>query len=90
MSIYDGQNKRKQYASQASTAQDVYDKYGPNGVYAIMAIDVLQAEPSLNLKSLWKKVQDKYKNEIRKNPAKSNQGAVTVAFKLFNNTKIIL
>jgi len=55
-----------------------------------MAIDILQAEPSLNLNSLWKKVQDKYQKEIGKNPSKSDQGAATVAFKLFNNEKIIL
>ena len=55
-----------------------------------MVIDILQAEPSFNLNSLWKKVQDKYKKEVRKNPAKSNQCAATVAFKLFNNRKIIL
>ena len=72
------------------TYQDIMDKYGPNGVYAIMTIDILQAEQSLNLNLLWKEVQDKYKKEIRKNPAKSNQGAATVAFKLFNNKKIIL
>ena len=70
--------------------QDVLDKYGKNGVYAKMAIDILQAEPSLNLNSLWKKVQDKYRKEIGKKPAQSNQGAATVAFKLFNNRKIIL
>ena len=70
--------------------QDVLDKYGKNGVYAKMAIEILQAEPSLNLNSLWKKVQDKYRKEIGKKPAQSNQGAATVAFKLFNNRKIIL
>ena len=71
------------------TYQDVLDKYGKNGIYAIMAIDILQAEQSLNLNSLWKEVQDKYLEEIGENPAKSDQGAATVAFKLFNNRKII-
>ena len=72
------------------TYQEIQAQYGPNGVYAIMAIEFLQADPSLNLNSLWKKVQDKYRKEIMKTPAKSNQGAATVAFKLFNNRKIIL
>ena len=71
------------------TYQEIQAQYGPNGVYAIMAIDILQAEPSLDLNSLWKKVQEKYKKEIRKKPAISNQGAVTVAFKLFNNRNVI-
>ena len=71
------------------TYQDIQNKYGKNGVYAIMAINILKDDQSLNLNSLWKKVQDKYIEEIGEKPAKSDQGAVTVAFKLFNNRKII-
>ena len=84
-----GRIKESNVTSESLTYKDIRDKYGKNGVYAIMAIDILQDEPSLNLNPLWKKVQDKYKKEIRKNPAKSNQGVATVAFKLFNNRKII-
>ena len=85
-----GRIKESNVTSENLTYQDVMDKYGPNGVYAIMAIDILQGVTTLSLNSLWKKVQDKYKKESGKNPAKSNQGAATVAFELFNNGKIIL
>ena len=85
-----GRIKESNMPFECLTYQDVLDKYGKNGIYAIMAIDILQAEQSLNLNSLWKEVQDKYLEEIGENPAKSDQGAATVAFKLFNNRRIKL
>ena len=85
-----GRIKESNKPFESLTYQDVMDKYGKNGVYAKMAIEFLRAETFLNLNSLWNRVQEKYKKESGKNPAISNQGAVTVAFKLYNNEKIIL
>lgn len=47
-----GRIKESKKPFETLTYQDVMDKYGPNAVYAIIAIDILHPEPSLNLNSL--------------------------------------
>ena len=84
-----GRIKESKKPFESLTYKDIRDKYGINGAYAMMAINILKDDQSLSLNSLWKKVQDKYIEEIGENPAKSNQGAATIVFKLFNNRKII-
>ena len=69
---------------------DIFNKYGRNALYAIIAYDLLKDNRTLALNDLWQKVRNIYKKEIGKEAAKSNQGAVTVTFKLFHNNKLNL
>lgn len=68
--------------------QRIRTELSKNGVYAVMAIDILKEQPGLNLTALWSKIQKKYRKEFDDEPASSNQGGPTVAYKLFRNNKI--
>jgi len=65
-------------------------KLSKNGVYAIMAINILKNESSLNITELFKEIQREYRKYFDDEPANSNQGGPTLAFKLFKANKLIL
>ena len=54
-----------------------------NGVYAMLAVRLLGADPDLDAVTLWQEVQEAVRREVRGNPAGSDEGAATVTLKLW-------
>ena len=69
--------------------QKIKDELSKNGVYAILAVELLKKNPDLNLHDLWLRIKEKYRTELNDEPAGSNQGGPKVAFKLFHNKKLV-
>ena len=65
-------------------AREVRENYSKNGVYALLAVEILSSNPSTSLNDLWPRIQERVREELREEPAHSNQGAATVAHKLWN------
>ncbi len=63
---------------------DVWESYSRNGVYAILALEILSRNPSISLNDLWSRIQERVREELGEEPALSNQGGPTVAYKLWN------
>lgn len=55
-----------------------------NGTYAMLAVGLARNDPTLDSTKLWKLVQDAVRRETGDEPAASDQGAVTLAFKLWH------
>lgn len=69
--------------------QKINDEFSKNVAYAVLAVDLLnKGWKSNNITSLWQEVKNQYRNTLKKEPAKSNQGAVTVAVQLFQEGRI--
>ena len=64
--------------------REILDEHSKNGVYAVLALDELEQAPDISLTELWKKIQIRVQNELGEEPAASNQGGPTVAFKLWH------
>ena len=54
-----------------------------NGTYAMLAIRLLSAEPTLSKSRLWSRIQHVVRREIGAEPAKSDQGGPTLVFLLW-------
>ena len=63
---------------------EVWKNYSKNGVYALLALEILSLHPNISLNNLWHRIQERVRNELGEEPALSNQGAPTVAYKLWN------
>jgi hypothetical protein len=59
-----------------------------NGVYAVMAIDILKETPNIPLSKLIDKIKEKYDEEFGEIPS-PDPGAPTIAYKLFKLNKLI-
>ena len=59
------------------------EKYSKNGVYALLALTILQENPTISLEALWQSVRSRYTNETGYEPALSNQGGTTLTYKLW-------
>lgn len=68
---------------QSISLSNVLETHSKNGAYAIAAIDFLNANPQIRLSELWENVQDRIRLELGIEPAKSNQGGVTLTYKLW-------
>lgn len=55
-----------------------------NGTYAMLAIELLSANPALNKTQLWRRVQEAVRRETGDEPAASNQGGAALAFQLWH------
>ena len=55
-----------------------------NGTYAVLAVRILRLDGGLSQARLWKKVQAVVRREIGDEPAASNQGGATLAYKLWH------
>ena len=64
--------------------REILDEHSKNGVYAVLALEELEKAPGISLTELWKKIQIRVQNELSEEPAASNQGGPTVAFKLWH------
>ena len=72
----------------AISYEEILKNYSKNGVYAIMAIDILEKNPDIELKELWYKIKELFKKELKIEPSNSNQGGPTIAFKLWKSSLI--
>ena len=68
--------------------QEVIENDSVNGVYALMAIDELKQNNSIELSSLVKAVHCKFDKQFGSAPD-SDQGAIKLAFKLWHLNKIV-
>ena len=64
--------------------REVLNDYSKNGVYAVLALDELGSNPNISLPDLWEKIRKRVRKDLSEEPAKSNQGGPTVAFKLWH------
>ena len=60
-----------------------------NGTYAMLAIRLLSAEPTLSKSRLWSRIQHVVRRDIGAEPAKSDQGGPTLAFLLWHQGLIV-
>ena len=60
-----------------------------NGTYAMLAIRLLSAEPTLNKSHLWSRIQHIVRCEIGAEPARSDQGGPTLVFLLWHQGLIV-
>lgn len=63
---------------------EIRNGYSKNGVYAVLALDELQSNSDISAPDLWKRIQERVRNDLGEEPAASNQGGPTVAFKLWH------
>lgn len=70
--------------TQEVALMEVLENHSKNGAYAIAAIDCLNQDPTLTLTSLWSQVQERIRGELGVEPAASNQGGTTLAYKLWH------
>ncbi len=65
-------------------------KYGKNTAYAELALELLEQQSiEINARSLWSQVQALYRKKLKDEPAKSQQGAITIALTLFDEDQIV-
>lgn len=65
-------------------------RFGKNATYAVLALQFLErGYDPYDIPSLWAEVQSKYREVIKEEPAKSNQGAVTIAAILYREGYIV-
>jgi hypothetical protein len=64
--------------------REVWENYSKNGVYTLLALEILSRNPSISLNDLWSEIQERVREELGEEPALSNQGGPTVAYKLWN------
>ena len=69
--------------------REVWNSYSKNGTYAILAIEQLIQNPHISLTDLWSAIRRRIKSELGDEPARSNQGGATVAYKLWHLGLII-
>ncbi len=58
--------------------------YSRNGTYAILATKLLRIRPHLSATTLWLEIQHAVRREVGEEPARSNQGGPTLAYKLWH------
>ena len=58
--------------------------YSTNGAYAILALKFISKKPDISRSELWPMIQDRIRSELSEEPAKFNQGALSVAYKLWH------
>ena len=64
--------------------RDVWENYSKNGVYSVLALECLSRDPNISLSRLWTSIQKRVREDLGEEPAKSNQGGPTVAYKLWH------
>ena len=72
-----------------ATLKEIRDNYSKNGVYAVLAIECLNENPNISSADLWNSIRDRFIRELGEEPATSEQGGPTVAYKLWHLGMII-
>ena len=68
----------------------IYDQYGKNAVYAVLALELLKTnQAGQDNVFLWNQVQSLFRSKLHEEPAESQQGAITIASILFEEGQII-
>ena len=55
-----------------------------NGAYAILALKYISEKPNISRSELWTRIQEGIRSELGEEPAEFNQGAPSVAYKLWH------
>jgi hypothetical protein len=85
-----GRIKETNIPYQQMAVNHVYQEYGNNAAYAILALDLLENKQAAQSNAgLWRQVQDLFRIKVHQEPAISQQGAVTVAQILFKEVQIV-
>ena len=79
-----GRIKNSNMPYQNIPLRDVWQNYSKNGAYAVLALECLSQNPDILLADLWHFIRRRVREELGEEPAQSNQGAATVAFKLWH------
>ena len=79
-----GRIKNSNMPYQNLPLRDVWQNYSRNGAYAELALEGLSQNPDILLPYLWHYIQRRVREELGEEPAQSNQGSPTVAFKLWH------
>jgi hypothetical protein len=75
---------------QRMAVNHIYQEYGNNAAYAILALELLENKQTAESKAgLWRQVQNLFRIRVHEEPATSQQGAVTVALTLFEEKQIV-
>jgi len=69
--------------------RQICDAYSKNGAYAVLALRIVAECPDISQSDLWRRVKVLFENELGDTPAKTDQGAATIAFKLWKCGLII-
>jgi len=69
--------------------QDVWNNISKNGVYSLLTLELLDKNPDWGIVKIWADVRKQVRNRLGEEPAKSNQGGPTIAYKLWHNGLIV-
>ena len=69
--------------------QDVWNNISKNGVYSLLTLELLDKNPDWDIEKIWTEVRKQVRNRLGEEPAKSNQGGPTIAYKLWHNGLIV-
>jgi len=78
--------------SLGQTLKQVDESYGPNAVYAVLVLDLLEKNPTAidwNQDAMWCSVRDSYRRDLGKEAAGTAQGALQIALGLFSEKQIV-
>ena len=68
----------------------VKERLGKNAAYAVLALDLLEVGwEAKDIEGLWIEVRRLYQQELDETPARTQQGAITVASVLFSEGQIV-
>jgi hypothetical protein len=75
---------------QEKSIHPINQEFGKNAAYAVLALDLFEAQKAArDNTALWIQVQEQYRKAVHEEPAKSQQGAITVAAILFEEGQIV-
>ncbi len=74
---------------QQISLQDVLTKYSKNGVYALLAIHLLEQNPNISHRSLWSEIQKTMGDQLHEEPATKDEGSVRVVSALWKLGQIV-
>lgn len=63
--------------------RQICDDYSKNSTYAILAIRIIAETPEISQSELWRRVKILFEDELGDEHAETDQGAVTIALKLW-------
>ena len=84
-----GRIKNTQLPLRKPGLREIWDNYGKNGAYSILALELQEKNPNIESGELWKQIKSRIRSDLGEEPAKSNQGAPTIASKLWRMDMIV-
>lgn len=75
---------------QEKSIRHINQEFGKNAAYAVLALGLFEDQKAASDNAaLWIQVQELYRRSVHEEPAKSQQGAITVAAILFEEGQIV-